>query len=105
MSDIKVICAGCETKFVVSKTTFYRNKRWCGNEVCKDIIDTKVKHSNYKKAKRKIEKGKFKNRMGPEFESWVGSLNQRFDEYPQLINSIISDDEFWNTTLKLTLNI
>lgn len=57
----KVICAGCECTFTITKTFFYRRKRWCGNHLCKDIIDVKVKHSNYKKAQKKIEKGTFRH--------------------------------------------
>lgn len=49
------------------------------------------------------EKGKFKNRMGPEFETWTASLNEQFT--PELVNALISDDEFWEETLKLTLGI
>jgi hypothetical protein len=58
----------------------------------------------YDLTKYKIrEKGKFKNRMGPEFESWIVTLNERFA--PELVNAIISDDDFWTATLKLTLGI
>ncbi len=65
----------------------------------------KVTHKIFYDLKRsKIrEKGKFKNRMGPEFENWTITLGNRFA--PELVNAIISDDEFWEMTLKLTLNI
>lgn len=65
----------------------------------------KVCHKLFYDLKRsKIrEKGKFKNRMGPEFETWIAGLNERFA--PELVNAIISDDEFWALTLKLTLGI
>jgi hypothetical protein len=49
------------------------------------------------------DKGKFKNRMGPEFENWVTGLANEYDD--DLINAILGDDEFWNLTLKLTLGI
>lgn len=51
---------------------------------------------------RKVkDKGKFKNRMGPEFEKWVADLTT---DYPvDLVTEIINDDEFWETTLGLTL--
>ena len=49
------------------------------------------------------DKGKFKNRMGPEFENWVAGLATEYDG--GLINEILGDDEFWNLTLKLTLGI
>jgi hypothetical protein len=49
------------------------------------------------------EKGKFKNRMGPEFERWAEKLAE---EYPKaLVLEILQDDEFWVETLKLTQNI
>ena len=55
-----------------------------------------------KRAKVK-DKGKFKNRMGPEFESWVASL---LEEYPKpLVETILNDDEFWVSTLSLTLGV
>ena len=41
--------------------------------------------------------------MGPEFENWAASLGERFA--PELVNAIISDDEFWTISLKLTLGI
>jgi hypothetical protein len=49
------------------------------------------------------DKGKFKNRMGPEFENWIESLTTQYA--PELVNAIIGDDEFWNLTLKLTLGV
>jgi len=52
------------------------------------------------KGRRIKDKGKFRNRMGPEFESWVAGL----DQFPiDLVTEILNDDEFWNTTLDLTL--
>ena len=49
------------------------------------------------------DKGKFKQRMGPEFEVWVASLKPRFSS--DMISAIISDDEFWDLTLKITLGV
>lgn len=49
------------------------------------------------------EKGKFKNRMGPEFENWVAGLANEYDG--DFINIVLGDDEFWNLTLKLTLGV
>ena len=58
----------------------------------------------YDLKKSKIrEKGKFKNRMGPEFENWEANLRSSFGE--ELLNAIISDDEFWEMTIKLTLGL
>ena len=49
------------------------------------------------------EKGKFKNRMGPEFEQW--SLHLR-ETYPNaIIIEILNDDDFWLETLKVTQKI
>jgi hypothetical protein len=49
------------------------------------------------------DKGKFKQRMGPEFESWVFSLSNRFSD--EVVKEIISDDDFWTATLKITIGI
>lgn len=49
------------------------------------------------------DKGKFKNRMGPEFENWVAGLAIEYNG--DFINTILGDDDFWNLTLKLTLGI
>lgn len=49
------------------------------------------------------EKGKFRQRMGPEFENWIFSLSERFGE--EVVKEIISDDDFWTTTLKITIGI
>lgn len=49
------------------------------------------------------DKGKFKNRMGPEFEQWSSRLA---DTYPRdLVTEILSDDEFWLETLLVTQGI
>jgi len=86
---------------------WYTKVRLLKDESEAPYVTEKVCHKIFYDLKRsKIrEKGKFKNRMGPEFETWVSSLSQRFEDYPQLINAIVSDDEFWEATLKLTLGI
>lgn len=67
----KVICAGCSQRYLMDKTTFHRNKRWCGKDQCKDIIDYKVKHSNYKKAKKKMSKGTFRHGVQAELREYI----------------------------------
>jgi 5-methylcytosine-specific restriction endonuclease McrA len=76
-SNRKVICAGCSDSFLVGKTVFYRNKRWCGNNMCKETIDYKVKNSNYKKAQKKIENGTFRHGVNGELRE---AIKQR-DEF------------------------
>lgn len=49
------------------------------------------------------EKQKFKNRMGPEFEQWSASLLE--DYARDMVTEILSDDEFWETTLLVTQGI
>lgn len=49
------------------------------------------------------EKVKFKQRMGPEFDGWITTLQELFPN--ALITEILNDDEFWELTLKLTLNV
>ncbi|MEY3376801.1 MAG: hypothetical protein RL463_1111 [Bacteroidota bacterium] len=71
MENRKVICAGCNQKYSIPQTVFYRNKRWCGSNPCKEIIDYKVKHANYKKAKRKMDKGTFRNGVPAELREYV----------------------------------
>jgi len=56
-----LICAGCSYTYQVSETTRYRKKIWCGSDVCKDVIDIKVKHKNYKRRQKKILNGTFRS--------------------------------------------
>jgi len=49
------------------------------------------------------DKGKFRQRMGPEFESWTMQLADQFPE--AAVKEILSDDEFWQATLKITIGI
>ena len=48
-------------------------------------------------------KGKFKNRMGPEFEQWSSKLATEYP--PDLVTEILSDDEFWLETLLVTQGV
>jgi len=44
------------------------------------------------------DKGKFKQRMGPEFGAWTMSLH---DMYPaETVAAIVNDDEFWSLTME-----
>lgn len=49
------------------------------------------------------EKQKFKNRMGPEFEQWSVSLAEEFPK--EMVTEILSDDTFWEETLRITQGI
>jgi hypothetical protein len=49
------------------------------------------------------DKGKFKNRMGPEFEQWSARLIDIYSN--ELVVEILSDDEFWLETLFITQRI
>ena len=46
------------------------------------------------------EKVKFKNRMGPEFLRWANTLESEYD--PELVGDLLTDNEFWELTLRLT---
>jgi hypothetical protein len=84
---------------------WYKKVRLLKDDSETPFITESLTHKIFYDLKRsKIrEKGKFKNRMGPEFENWVVTLQDRFA--PELVNAVISDDEFWEATLKLTLGI
>ncbi len=84
---------------------WYKKVRLLKDESETPYETEKLSHKIFYDLKRsKIrEKGKFKNRMGPEFENWVETLGDRFAS--ELVNAVISDDEFWEATLKLTLGI
>jgi hypothetical protein len=49
------------------------------------------------------DKGKFRQRMGPEFENWSMNLSDQFPE--AAVKEILSDDDFWTATLKITIGI
>lgn len=61
MSNKSATCAGCLERFDYDLLTDYRKKKWCGDGECKIVIDDKVKHFNYKKKVKKIEKGTYRN--------------------------------------------
>lgn len=61
-------------------------------EVFSDLVKRRIK-----------EKGKFKNRMGPEFETWIAFMEQTFPV--ELVKTIIQDDDFWELTLSLTIGV
>lgn len=67
----QVICAGCNQRFSLNVTSFYRNKRWCYSPSCKEIIDLKVKHANYKKAQKKMKNGTFRNGVNEELRTFI----------------------------------
>jgi 5-methylcytosine-specific restriction protein A len=56
----KVTCAGCKVQHNVDRTSFYRRKRWCGDQSCISLIDENVKSINYKKKQRKINSGSYR---------------------------------------------
>lgn len=70
-SNRQVICAGCSCSYYIPQTKFYRNKRWCGDALCKEVIDSKVKNANYKKAQKKIEKGTFRHGVESELREKI----------------------------------
>lgn len=111
-SNRKVICAGCSDNFLVSKTEFYRNKRWCGNQMCKETIDYKVKNSNYKKAQKKINNGTFRHGVNSELREVIKNRDtftcrlcfEKLDSYNLQVHHIIpvsngGDDELNNLVL------
>lgn len=70
-SNRQVICAGCNAKFYTHQTKFHRKKRWCGSSECLNVIDTKVKHANYKKQRKKMESGKFRHGVVSELREYI----------------------------------
>jgi hypothetical protein len=53
------------------------------------------------KSKKIKDKGKFRQRMGPEFDIWVSELREEFSD--KIVIEIINDDDFWEKTLKVTI--
>jgi hypothetical protein len=45
------------------------------------------------------DKGKFKQRMGSDFDMWVLELEQDYPSY--IVVNVINEDEFWKLTLKV----
>ena len=73
----------------VSENPYLTNK--FADTVFHDLQNTRIR-----------EKQKFKNRMGPEFEQWIGSLSELFPR--AMLDEMLFDDEFWATTIALTLH-
>ena len=71
----------------------YRYKtRLLVNQIFRELSGARIK-----------EKGKFKQRMGPEFEQWSLRLE---DEYSKdLVMDVLNNDEFWIETLKISQGI
>ena len=69
----------------------YKTQLFC-HQVYRELRTSKIK-----------DKGKFKNRMGPEFEQWVTRLTNEFGV--ELVSEIINDDEFWLEILSITQKI
>jgi len=70
----KRTCAGCQNKFPHRNTSKYRNKSWCGSSVCREIIDDKVKHNNYKRKEKKINNGTW--RLGLDKDHRISILSR-----------------------------
>lgn len=51
------------------------------------------------RVKRIKDKGKFVQRMGPEFDNWVMQISSKFPL--GMVTEIINDDVFWLETLKV----
>jgi hypothetical protein len=69
----------------------YKTQDFC-HQVFRELDSAKIK-----------EKGKFKQRMGPEFEQWSAKLSTQYP--PELVTEILQDDEFWLETLWVTQKI
>jgi hypothetical protein len=69
----------------------YKTQLFC-HQVYRELRSAKIK-----------DKGKFKNRMGPEFEQWSVRLTQYFPY--ELVHEILNDDDFWIETLRITQGI
>jgi len=59
---------------------------------CHDIF-FQLKHLKVK------DKKKFLQRLGPEFEGWTISLEEKYPK--ELVREILNDDEFWTLTVKM----
>jgi len=57
----KLTCAGCLNEYPRTKFTEYRKKMWCGEEICREVIDEKVKHKNYRRKEKKIANGTWRS--------------------------------------------
>lgn len=108
----KVLCAGCSSKFLITETTFHRRKRWCGDSKCLDIINSKVKHANYRKQQKKIKNGSFRAGVAQDIREFIKNRDNntcqmccKYDEsYNMQVHHItpVSDggtDEYTNLIL------
>ena len=68
---IKVTCAGCYQQFDVNDTIFYRKKRWCKSDQCKEVIDGKIKNKNYRRQQKKIQNGTWRKGVPIELKALV----------------------------------
>lgn len=64
-------CAGCLGKFNLTDLSEYRRKKWCGTYSCKEEIDRKVKHKNYKLRMKRIANGTYRNGVPIELRKHV----------------------------------
>ena len=46
------------------------------------------------------KKDKFSQRLGPEFDLWAETLEEKFPK--ALVRAILNDDEFWKLTLEVS---
>ena len=49
------------------------------------------------------DKGKFKQRLGPDFENWSLKLEENYPSY--IVVNVLNDDDFWILTLGVATNI
>lgn len=90
MGNKSATCAGCLQKFDYNLLVNYRKKKWCSSSQCKDVIDNKVKHFNYKKKIKKIERGTYRN--GVSLETRREILER--DRYTCALCVEVDDGEF-----------
>jgi hypothetical protein len=78
---------------------WYSKVRQLKDESANDYKTEEVCHRVFQDLRRlKIkDKGKFKQRMGPEFGAWTMSLHAEFSV--ESVAAILNDDEFWSLTL------
>ena len=70
----------------------YRTEEFC-HRIFQDLKRMKLSSK---------EKGKFIQRMGPQFTQWTSSLEADYAE--SLVTAILNDDTFWDLTLKATIS-
>ena len=81
---------------------WYSKVRKLKDESVEDYKTEQVCHRVFQDLKRlKVkDKGKFRQRMGPEFGAWAMSLQDSHP--PEMVAAILNDDEFWKLTLAQT---